>query len=75
MTTKIAPTIRDKWTKPRRRSRGSRGCGYNPETETVEQKEVTAVFVREIDHINYRTIEDEQGNDLFTKLNRQSIQN
>ena len=34
---------------------------YDTLTGTVEQKEVTAVFVRESDHINYLTILDEQG--------------
>jgi len=35
---------------------------YDTITGTVELKEVTAVFVREADHINYLTIEDENGN-------------
>jgi len=34
----------------------------NTATGTVELKEVTAVFVREADHINYLTIEDKNGN-------------
>ena len=34
---------------------------YDTITGTVEQKEVTAVFVRESDHINYLTILDDQG--------------
>lgn len=34
---------------------------YDTITGVVEQKEVTAVFVRESDHINYLTIIDEQG--------------
>jgi hypothetical protein len=35
---------------------------YNTLTGEVEQKEVTAVMVRQSDHINYLTIEDENGN-------------
>jgi len=35
---------------------------YDTITGTVEQKEVTAVFVRESDHINYLTIVDEHNN-------------
>jgi len=35
---------------------------YDTITGEVSQKEVTAVFVRESDHINYLTIEDENGN-------------
>ena len=34
---------------------------YDTITGEVTQKEVTAVFVRESDHINYLTILDEQG--------------
>ena len=34
---------------------------YDTITGTVEQKEVTAVFVRESDHIDYLTIADEYG--------------
>jgi hypothetical protein len=35
---------------------------YDTVTGTVEQKEVTAVFVRKSDHLNYLTIADEHGN-------------
>ena len=68
MTTGIASKTSDRWRKPRSRSKGRWRCGYNPETETVEQKEVTDVFVREIDHINYLTIEDEQGNEQVLEV-------
>ena len=34
---------------------------YNSQTGEMELKEVTAVFVREIDHINYLTVIDESG--------------
>jgi hypothetical protein len=35
---------------------------YNTLTDEVELKEVTAVFEREVTHINYLTVEDEFGN-------------
>jgi len=35
---------------------------YDTITGVVEQKEVTAIFVREVTHINYLTVEDEFGN-------------
>ena len=38
-------------------------CICNTITGEVSQKEVTAVFVREVDHINYLTIIDEYGNE------------
>jgi hypothetical protein len=36
---------------------------YDTITGEVSQKEVTAVFVREVNHINYLTIVDEHGNE------------
>ena len=39
-------------------------------TETVELKEVTAVFERTIDHINYLTIVDEYGNEHHGLVDR-----
>ena len=60
--TRIPPTISDIWTLRRRKSSSRRRCVYASITGEVSQKEVTAVFVRETDHINYLTIEDEEGN-------------
>ena len=54
MTTRTAPTISNMWTR-RRKLYWRRRCAYGSRiiTGEVTQKEVTAVFVRETDHINY----------------------
>jgi Xaa-Pro aminopeptidase len=57
MTPRLISTTSNKSPRHRRKSRYRYPCIY----ESISQKEVTAVFVREIDHLNYLTIVDEQG--------------
>ena len=60
MTFRISPTTIDRWTQPRCKSGRHYFCVHA--TKTVEQKEVTAEFAWEIDHINLLTVVDENGN-------------
>ena len=69
--TRITSKINDRLARwYRRRSSSCRRypCRYDMLTGEVSQKEVTAVFERTIDHINYLTIEDEYGNEQVIEV-------
>ena len=61
MTTRITHKPSNRWTRCCFKSRGRYPCAHIPPTGSPQ--EVTAVFVRESDHINYLTFLDVYGNE------------